>query len=478
MDIRCENCQTEYELSEDRLKPEGVTVKCTSCGHMFRVRRRVTAEGVAPAPGLDLAERRRRASSIDGERTWLVRVEDGEIMTCRELATLQEWIAAGAVTRAAEISRTGKKWKKLGDIPELASFFQVADEAGAAARIARNDQWNTPTPVPSAHPRLVRVGGSGAAKLGDQGRAQSAVPGAVKRRGTAPARKPPSTPPVVRLPAAAAAGSVPPPMEPEPAPAPDPLAATASSPIVGGDGRGSPVAVAPATRAPAMRPPLANGAGAVHPGAMPPPATGPGAPPAVAPSRPRFGLAARDIGETGPTGGMARGVPTDDVAFAGGKIRPLKDSFGASASAPDFRDSASLDRPPRRRLGWIIALGSLVIIGGAVAVVYLYVFRPHGPAGEATVVPMVDAAPVVVEAAVDAAPAAAANRNEVLASARAALFADVALNLSAEAQKLAALPGADADAENLALRSRIEATLAEKATRSQAPDARKVSIAH
>ena len=40
MDVRCEKCQTEYELDEARLKPGGVTVKCTHCGHMFKIRKR------------------------------------------------------------------------------------------------------------------------------------------------------------------------------------------------------------------------------------------------------------------------------------------------------------------------------------------------------------------------------------------------------------------------------------------------------
>ena len=42
MDVRCEKCQTEYELDESKLKPGGVTVKCTTCGHMFKVRRQPT----------------------------------------------------------------------------------------------------------------------------------------------------------------------------------------------------------------------------------------------------------------------------------------------------------------------------------------------------------------------------------------------------------------------------------------------------
>src|SRR6187549_2866512 len=62
MDVRCEKCQTEYELDEARLKPGGVTVKCTNCGHMFKIRKRANtdigsaatqasqATAVAPAP--------------------------------------------------------------------------------------------------------------------------------------------------------------------------------------------------------------------------------------------------------------------------------------------------------------------------------------------------------------------------------------------------------------------------------------------
>src|SRR5205085_3831465 len=49
MDVRCEKCQTEYELDEARLKPGGVTVKCTNCGHMFKIRKRSNTAAGAPA---------------------------------------------------------------------------------------------------------------------------------------------------------------------------------------------------------------------------------------------------------------------------------------------------------------------------------------------------------------------------------------------------------------------------------------------
>ena len=49
MDVRCEKCQTEYELDESRLKPGGVTVKCTNCGHMFKIRKRAPTNVGMPA---------------------------------------------------------------------------------------------------------------------------------------------------------------------------------------------------------------------------------------------------------------------------------------------------------------------------------------------------------------------------------------------------------------------------------------------
>ena len=139
MDVRCEKCQTEYELDESKLKPGGVTVKCTTCGHMFKVRRRPSGHvSSSPLPPSDsMAMRSPLSDGDENERTWLVRLEDGEIKTCRELSTLQKWIVSGRVTRECAISRTGKKWKALGEIGELASFFAIADEARQARASGR-----------------------------------------------------------------------------------------------------------------------------------------------------------------------------------------------------------------------------------------------------------------------------------------------------------------------------------------------------
>ncbi len=159
MDVRCEKCQTEYELDEARLKPGGVTVKCTNCGHMFKIRKRsITNVGAPPpepprtrpvssrpptparpAPVVPSTAEAKRADSVIGEplpkseanddRHWLIRLENGEQKSCRELSALQQWIVGGIVTRESLISRSGKTWKRLGDIAELAQYFSIADEA-------------------------------------------------------------------------------------------------------------------------------------------------------------------------------------------------------------------------------------------------------------------------------------------------------------------------------------------------------------
>jgi len=86
-------------------------VKCAACGHVFRVYR-----------------------PEEGPRQWQVRHADGRRVEFKELTTLQRWIVEGRIKRDHEISRDGGTWKPLGEIKELAPFFDVVERAERAER--------------------------------------------------------------------------------------------------------------------------------------------------------------------------------------------------------------------------------------------------------------------------------------------------------------------------------------------------------
>ncbi|MGV3624090.1 MAG: zinc-ribbon domain-containing protein [Archangium sp.] len=148
MDVGCPKCQTEYELDDSRVTEDGVTVKCTTCGHVFRVKKKqlvVTLpakEGVAPSdiPVVHSAD----LPPPPPSREWKLRNAKGAVVPCRDLTMLQKWIIEGKVQRNDEISLTGDTWKRLGEIPELSSFFAIVEEANKA-RVLEAQVRNTPS---------------------------------------------------------------------------------------------------------------------------------------------------------------------------------------------------------------------------------------------------------------------------------------------------------------------------------------------
>ena len=125
MDVRCEKCNTEYDFDDARITEAGVTVKCTQCGFVFKVKKRASLRPTDELPP--------ELSNVDKTREWKIRQSTGNIYTCRELTTLQKWIVERKVSREDEISLTGETWKRLGNIPELAGFFIVVEQAAKAA---------------------------------------------------------------------------------------------------------------------------------------------------------------------------------------------------------------------------------------------------------------------------------------------------------------------------------------------------------
>jgi predicted Zn finger-like uncharacterized protein len=158
MDVRCERCRAQYVFDDDQVTPSGLTVQCTNCGHVFKVKKKelvvtvpVKADELQGTPmPASAAGARASAPAPSGSSTqtlypsadqpattpvptsvpeWRVRQSNGNVFTFRELTTLQKWIIEQKVSRDDEISRGTDNWKRLGNIPDLAGFFQVVEAA-------------------------------------------------------------------------------------------------------------------------------------------------------------------------------------------------------------------------------------------------------------------------------------------------------------------------------------------------------------
>ncbi|HEX4450349.1 MAG TPA: zinc-ribbon domain-containing protein [Kofleriaceae bacterium] len=346
MDVRCEKCQTEYELDESRLKPGGVTVKCTNCGHMFKIRKRTptnvglptvdpnrprsSSQNEAPTVRAPMPS---RADSVLGdampsamndpgsgptERNWLVRLENGEQKTCRELATLQQWIVAGVATRESLISRSGKTWKRLGDITELGQYFSIADEA-------RTQRAGRPTPRPSVQPK--NVSAAGGTVLPDD--PDDEAPTTTRR----PNRATPPPPPQANR--------------------PDPRAATELAPTTGPGMR----AQTPPSAPPPGRQTAAWASSEIKPtesiASMPQGPRGGNFSAAAAKNEPMFA-------------GRVRMDPGDESSFDTGRVK-----------LDDDDPNDAMNRQRGSRAGTWIAIVALLVIAGGAGAVYMLVFDKH-----------------------------------------------------------------------------------------------------
>ena len=126
MDVRCARCGIEYEFDDALISERGTMVRCTECGHQFRVH----PSHVIPAEPDE----------------WRVITVSGRTIVFRTLRELQQGISQGEVGRDATLLRGRLPPRPLGSIAELDPFFPT--RAGAAR------QQNTLTGVapPAAAP--------------------------------------------------------------------------------------------------------------------------------------------------------------------------------------------------------------------------------------------------------------------------------------------------------------------------------------
>jgi len=131
MDVRCERCSTEYEFDDALVSGRGTTVKCTNCGHKFKIRRR------------------------DGdfsEDFWNVQTGDGRTLVFTSLRELQRAIQTRLVDRHDMLSRGGLPPKAIGQIPELSPFFDAPTKSSppAGGSPSASMRASRPPPPPGA----------------------------------------------------------------------------------------------------------------------------------------------------------------------------------------------------------------------------------------------------------------------------------------------------------------------------------------
>jgi predicted Zn finger-like uncharacterized protein len=146
MDVRCERCKTLYELDDARVSESGTAVRCTTCGHVFRVRKSVqlVTESGEPTDASSAGP-----PPVAEKPQWRVRSPTGKVVAFRELTSLQKWIVERKFGRDDEISLRGDTWRRLGDIAELQPFFVLLDEVERVRELeARLRQAELPAEAP------------------------------------------------------------------------------------------------------------------------------------------------------------------------------------------------------------------------------------------------------------------------------------------------------------------------------------------
>lgn len=329
MIVRCPSCQTEFSLDDRQVGPEGATVRCSVCSHVFQV-----------DAGIEQG----------GDQPWQIRTVEDLLFTAPDLSTLVSWIREGRLHPDDEVSRTGRHWLRLREMPEFASTFSGFENLNPVVAPAAGPD-DRPVTQEFARSQIVEgMGGAEPPMPATPSSMLEAVTQAVGTGGTiapsmpGPAPAPPIGPPPAAAPPPSAPPAAPPAMAPPPA-APPPAPS----------GVGPPPAAPypdPATAA-TVAPQGAGGrSGTIKPGGVPPPAAKRGA----------------TVHVTAPTV-PAKAIDPRLAAVAMGQGQEA----GQSQSMSDMESLTGLSaimEAPRRRSG--VHWGVVALLGTAAAVAVVF----------------------------------------------------------------------------------------------------------
>lgn len=129
MQLGCPKCHERQTVAASLLASGEARVRCTACGTWFEVRVRGAVASPPPVPGEGAPAGR-----------WYIRRRDETVIQFPTIRALYDYVVQGVVTIDDEISRGGRRWRPIRDVPELHGLFDAAE--AAAVRVEA---------VPAAH---------------------------------------------------------------------------------------------------------------------------------------------------------------------------------------------------------------------------------------------------------------------------------------------------------------------------------------
>jgi predicted Zn finger-like uncharacterized protein len=132
MDVTCSHCNTEYEFDDALVSEAGTSVRCTQCGHRFKVR---------------------RPDGSGAPEVWIVRTVDGQTLEFRALRELKTAISARKIGRDDVLSRGAGRPRRLTSIAELEPFFAALEPKPKPKEDGPRPRAHTPSGLGPSNPR-------------------------------------------------------------------------------------------------------------------------------------------------------------------------------------------------------------------------------------------------------------------------------------------------------------------------------------
>ena len=145
MDVQCPKCDQTVIIRRKLGESEKLVTHCPTCETAFIIKRKPRSDPPEQPPG---AVPPAATPPPGAGNTWLIRKQDGTVLSFQSIRTLQTWVIAGIVSTDDFISRKGIQWRRVGSLPELASFIEKTQKLYEDARPGGGDVAPPPSPAP------------------------------------------------------------------------------------------------------------------------------------------------------------------------------------------------------------------------------------------------------------------------------------------------------------------------------------------